>query len=142
VSGSNKFICARAAALLRPIFRRFRNMLNFLRKFFRRPPPPEQPRLVLPTQPVPPPPPRPASGTSIAAREEWARQAAKAIDPNATAEELCGLTPDMTEAQISERLAMLYRRHNRAAASLEARLREEAEIMLDVIAAMRQKYLP
>jgi hypothetical protein len=116
-------------------------MLSFLRKFFRRQPPPEPPRLVLPAQ-SPPPTTKPGSGASIAAREEWARQAARTIDPNATAEELCGLTPDMTEAQISERLALLYRRHNRAAASLEAGLREEAEIMLDVIAAMRQKYLP
>ena len=43
--------------------------------------------------------------------------------------------------EISAQLAMLYRRHNRAASSLEASLREEAEIMLDVIASMRQKHL-
>ena len=46
----------------------------------------------------------------------------------------------MTKEQIGAQLAILYRRHNRAASSLEANLREEAEIMLDVIATLRQKY--
>jgi hypothetical protein len=117
-------------------------MFNFLRKLFKRKrkSEPEQPRLVLPTHDQPARA-KPGPAASPTAREEWARQAARRIDPDATPEELCGLTPEMTEDQISTQLAMLYRRHNRAASSLEANLREEAEIMLDVIAAMRQKYL-
>jgi hypothetical protein len=115
-------------------------MFNFLRKFFKRKPAPEKPRLVLPVH-APPPAPKPEPAAPPSAREEWSRQAAHRIDPNATPEDLCGLTAEMTEEQVSAQLAMLYRRHNRAASSLEANLREEAEIMLDVIAAMRQKYL-
>jgi len=83
---------------------------------------------------------RPGSASNPKAKEEWARQAAKRINPDATPEQLCGLTPGMSKEEISNQLAILYRRHNRAASSLEPRLREEAEIMLDVIAALRQKY--
>lgn len=83
---------------------------------------------------------KPGAGATPKAKEEWARQAAKRINPDATPEQLCGIEPGMTKEQISAQLAMLYRRHNRAASSLEERLREEAEIMLDVIAAVRQKY--
>jgi len=131
-------------------------MLNFLSKLFK--PKQQQPRLVLPshTQPQPsapgrpspapmkPPaaqPAKPGPGASPKAKEEWARQAARKINPDATPEQLCGLTSEMSQEEISAQLALLYRRHNRAASSLEPALREEAEIMLDVIAAMRQKHL-
>ena len=83
---------------------------------------------------------KPGNSATPKAREEWARQAAKQINPDATPEQLCGIEEGMTKEQIGAQLALLYRRHNRAASSLEERLREEAEIMLDVIAAMRQKY--
>ncbi len=76
------------------------------------------------------------------AREEWAKRAALGINLDATPEEICGLTPEMTQEEVAERLAFLYRRHNRASSSLEAHLREEAEIMLEVVAEMRLKYLP
>jgi len=115
-------------------------MFNFLRNLFKRKSAPEKPRLVLPTHDQPPPA-KPGPGDSKAAKEQWERQAAQQINPDATPEDLCGLTPGMTKEEISAQLAMLYRRHNRAASSLEANLREEAEIMLDVIASMRQKYL-
>jgi hypothetical protein len=47
----------------------------------------------------------------------------------------------MKAEQIRDHLAMLYRRHNRAAASLDAGLREEAELMLDAIVQCREKFL-
>jgi hypothetical protein len=123
-------------------------MFKFLRKLFKpRPAAPAQPRLTLPSHsgPVPTVPSAPKTKTAPVppptAKQEWAKNASRRINPSATPEEICGVTPDMTKDQISAHLAMLYRRHNRAASSLEANLREEAEIMLDVIATMRQKYL-
>ena len=120
-------------------------MISFLKNLFKARPRPEKPRLTLPSygqqQPVAPPAAKPDAGASPKAKEEWAKQAAQRIDPDATPEQLCGIEPDMTREQISAQLAILYRRHNRAASSLEASLREEAEIMLDVIASMRQKHL-
>jgi hypothetical protein len=122
-------------------------MLSFLKNLFKKPEP--KPRLTLPSPTQPQAsaapsrqarPDKPDSGATPKAREEWARQAAKKINPDATPEQLCGLEDGMTKEEVSAQLAILYRRHNRAASSLEARLREEAEIMLDVIAAMRQKY--
>jgi len=56
-----------------------------------------------------------------------------------SAEERCGITPDMDKDQVLVHLAHLYRRHNRAASSLDAELREEAEIMLEAIVDLREK---
>lgn len=75
---------------------------------------------------------------------EEARAAAEqrvAIDTTATPEAICGITPDMPQAEISDILARLYQRHNRAASSFDARLQSEAEFMLDIIAGLREKYL-
>ena len=119
-------------------------MFPFLRNLFKRKQAPEKPRLVLPQPPAKSTQPaaaRPGPGTTPKAKEEWARQAAQKINPGATPEQICGIEAGMTTEQIAAQLAMLYRRHNRAASSLEAHLREEAEIMLDMVAAMRQKYL-
>ena len=117
-------------------------MFSFLKKLFKKPEP--KPRLVLPRhaepQKAPPKPDKPEASAPAKAREEWAKQAAQKINPGATPEQLCGLEEGMTKEQIGAQLAILYRRHNRAASSLEANLREEAEIMLDVIATLRQKY--
>lgn len=117
-------------------------MFSFLKNLFKKPAP--QPRLTLPShapqKPAPVVPEKPGAGASPKAKEEWARQAAQKINPDATPEQLCGIEEGMTKEQISAQLAVLYRRHNRAASSLEANLREEAEIMLDVIAMLRQKY--
>lgn len=126
-------------------------MFSFFKNLFKKPEP--KPRLTLPghTQPqpaaqkpasakAPAPMEKPGAGATAKAREEWAKQAAQKINPNATPEQLCGIEEGMTKEQISAQLAVLYRRHNRAASSLESRLREEAEIMLDVIAMLRQKY--
>ncbi|MGI8604129.1 MAG: hypothetical protein ACR2OZ_14220 [Verrucomicrobiales bacterium] len=72
---------------------------------------------------------------------EWEQAARQRINRNARPEELCGITEGMSKEQIRRQLAMLYRRHNRAAASVDAALREEAELMLDAIVVCREKYL-
>ena len=54
-------------------------------------------------------------------------------------EELCGITREMPKDEIKARLALLYRRYNRATSSLDAKLRAEAETMLDAVVAMREK---
>ena len=86
--------------------------------------------------PVPP----PASGTP-SAREKWEQMASQGLSRTAPPEDLAGITPDMTPAQILERLAKLYQRHNRAASSFDPNLREEAEFMLETLAGLREKYV-
>ncbi len=59
-----------------------------------------------------------------------------------TPEALCGIDPKkMKPEEIRLKLAELYRRHNHAAGSLSAELREEAETMLDAVVACREKYI-
>ncbi len=74
-------------------------------------------------------------------KQKWASKAAETLDPKASAETLCGVNTSMAKEEIKEKLAVLYRRHNRAASSLDAKMREEAEIMLEAIAAMKEKFL-
>ena len=54
-------------------------------------------------------------------------------------EELCGITPKMSKDQIGAQLKLLYRRYNRGASSLDPKVRDEADQMLDAIVAMREK---
>ncbi len=54
-------------------------------------------------------------------------------------EELCGIDLKMSKDQIRDRLKLLYRRYNRAASSLDAETRSEANSMLDAIVAVREK---
>ena len=75
-----------------------------------------------------------------AALQQWEKDASRALDPKAGPEQICGITPGMSREEIQERLAMLYRRHNRAASSLDEKLREEAEVMLEAISALREKH--
>ena len=57
-----------------------------------------------------------------------------------TPETMCELDLDkMDRNAIKDHLAMLYKRHNHAAGSLNPELREEAEKMLDAIAYCRDK---
>ncbi len=79
--------------------------------------------------------------TVPAAKREWEKRAAREINDRLPGEELCELRDGMTAAELQAHLGMLYRRHNRAASSLDPKLRREANIMLDAIVAMRQKYL-
>lgn len=55
-----------------------------------------------------------------------------------TAAGLCGIRPDMGPDEVRQQLAKLYRRYNRAAASLNPEVREEAEVMLDAIIEVRR----
>jgi len=58
-----------------------------------------------------------------------------------SAEELCELKDGMTVEELRAHLQNLYKRHNRAASSLDARRRDEAEVMLNAIVEVRQRYL-
>lgn len=56
-----------------------------------------------------------------------------------TPEDRCGVTAKMSKDEIRARLALLYRRYNRATSSLDAGLRAESEEMLDAIVAVRER---
>jgi hypothetical protein len=56
-----------------------------------------------------------------------------------TPEELCEITPKMSKDQIQARLKLLYRRYNRSASSLNAKIRSEADEMLNAIVQVREK---
>ena len=75
------------------------------------------------------------------ARAEWLKKARKGLDENASPEQLCELRDGMTKDELRSHLALLYRRHNRAASSLDARLRAEADTMLNAIVECRKRYL-
>jgi hypothetical protein len=57
-----------------------------------------------------------------------------------TAEELCEITPKMSKDEIKARLKLLFRRFNRGASSLDAKVREEAEVMLNAVVEVREKH--
>jgi hypothetical protein len=67
------------------------------------------------------------------------KPAAAAAKKPSTPEDLCGITPKMTKEEVRVRLAVLYKRYNRATSSLDTSLRAEAEQMLDAIVAIREK---
>lgn len=59
--------------------------------------------------------------------------------PPSTPEEMCGITSKMTKDQIGAQLKLLYRRYNRGASSLDKKVSQDAERMLDAIVAVREK---
>ncbi|MCF6313022.1 MAG: hypothetical protein L3J39_11275 [Verrucomicrobiales bacterium] len=66
----------------------------------------------------------------------------KPVTPLPSAEERCQIDPkSMDKKAIREHLKTLYKRHNEAAASLDPKLRDEAEAMLDAIVECREKYI-
>jgi hypothetical protein len=67
------------------------------------------------------------------------KAAVAAAKKPSTPEDLCGITPKMTKEEVRVRLAVLYKRYNRATSSLDNSLRAEAEEMLDAIVAIREK---
>jgi hypothetical protein len=69
-----------------------------------------------------------------------AAPAAAAVVSPRSPEELCGITPKMPKDEIKAQLKLLFRRYNRSASSLDAKLRGEAEQMLDAIVQMREKH--
>lgn len=59
-----------------------------------------------------------------------------------SAEEQCKIDPKtMDKKAIREHLKTLYKRHNEAAASLDPKLRTQAEAMLDAIVECREKHI-
>jgi hypothetical protein len=60
---------------------------------------------------------------------------------NKSPEELCKVDPAMSIDEMRARLAKLFTRHNRAASSFDLRRRAEAEIMLQAIVTVREKYI-
>jgi hypothetical protein len=62
------------------------------------------------------------------------------VEPPKSPEDLCGITPKMPKEEIKAQLKMLFRRYNRSASSLDAKLRGEADQMLDAIVQMREKH--
>ena len=82
----------------------------------------------------------PLAPSEPTAKEKWQMEAAQSPVRNIPAEEICGITPDMNPEEIKVRLAQLYQRHNRAASSLDPKLREEAEFMLETLAGLREKH--
>jgi hypothetical protein len=57
-----------------------------------------------------------------------------------TAEELCEITSKMSKDEIKARLKLLFRRFNRGASSLDAKVRDEAEAMLNAVVEVREKH--
>ena len=64
---------------------------------------------------------------------------APAREPEQTPEQLCGIESKMNKDPIRDRLKLLYRRYNRAASSLDAKTRTEADKMLTAIVKVREK---
>lgn len=56
------------------------------------------------------------------------------------AELLCGISPNMPRDQVAAQIKLLYRRYNRAASSLDANVRAEAERMLEAIVEVREQW--
>jgi hypothetical protein len=103
-------------------------------------------------QPAAPPPAKPAPAPAPAKKQEEvapkAQVAAKPASapmapatPQVSPEEMCGVHGRMSKDQIRDQIKILYRRFNRAASSLDAKTRNEAEKMLDAIVTVREKYL-
>jgi hypothetical protein len=84
--------------------------------------------------------PRPDKGKAAERKASKAAEKVPAKKPP-TAEEMCGVTSKMGKEEVRQKLALLYRRYNRATSSLDAKLRSEAEVMLDAIVAVREKVI-
>ena len=83
---------------------------------------------------------RPDKGKAADSKAAKTAEKAAAKKPP-TAEELCGVTSKMGKEEVRQKLALLYRRYNRATSSLDSKLRSEAEMMLDAIVAVREKVM-
>ena len=83
-----------------------------------------------------------AQTTKAPAGKEAAPKPAPAAKPapQKSPEELCGMDAKMSKDEIRAKLATLYKRYNRAASSLDVKLRSESETMLDAIVTLREKH--
>lgn len=93
-------------------------------------------------KPAPAAPPGPSKQGSVLDKVAAAKPAPVRVPEKkvpASPEELCGITAKMTKDEIGTRLKLLYRRYNRGASSLDHKVRDEADQMLDAIVAVREK---
>ena len=93
-----------------------------------------------PATPTTPSKPAPAKPAAAAPPVSPAAKAAPVTKPAQTPEELCGIKAGMSKDEISAQLKLLYRRYNRGASSLDAKVRSEADAMLDAIVDVREKH--
>ena len=93
----------------------------------------------IPAKPEPAPAAKAAPAPAESALKKIAAPPAPAPEPPKSPDELCGIEPKMNKDQIRDRLKLLYRRYNRAASSLDAKTRAEADKMLDAIVKVREK---
>lgn len=120
----------------------FRKVLESISRSFGGKPAPAAKRPAAKTA-APPPPAPPAAAAksgSLLDKVGAAKPQAPAVSPTASPEELCGITPKMSKDQIRGQLKLLYRRYNRGASSLDAKVRGEADRMLDAIVTIREKH--
>ena len=87
-----------------------------------------------------PPPASKAKAGSLLDKVNKAAPVAAKVESPKSPEELCGITPKMPKDDIKMQLKLLFRRYNRSASSLDAKLRSEADQMLDAIVQMREKH--
>jgi hypothetical protein len=83
--------------------------------------------------------PPPAAAPAPAAKAQKAAEKPASPPRKLTPEEMCEITPKMSKDEIRAHLKLLYRRFNRGASSLDAKVRDEADAMLDAIVAVREK---
>jgi hypothetical protein len=95
-------------------------------------------------KPTPEAPPVPVKAPAVTRAAPAKQPTVAAITPPVKSiqspDDLCGITSSMSKAEISARLKLLYRRYNRGASSLNAKVRVEADSMLDAIVAVREKH--
>jgi hypothetical protein len=83
----------------------------------------------------------PAANAADTVKKQWAAKSGQKLNTKESPEILCGITKQMSKEEIAKKLAELYRRHNRAASSLDPQMREDAEIMLEASASAKEKFL-
>jgi hypothetical protein len=81
----------------------------------------------------------PASPSPAPAQPQALQPKAPAQPEGPSPEDICGVTSKMSKDEVRSRLAFLYKRYNRATSSLNAKLREEANEVLDAVVAVREK---
>lgn len=91
---------------------------------------------------APAPAPAPAAKGPAVVLDRVAKPAAETASTAApqTPEDLCEVNSKMPKDQIQARLKLLYRRFNRSASSLDPKIRDEADKMLNAIVLVREKY--
>ncbi|MGV3662691.1 MAG: hypothetical protein ACO1TE_21080 [Prosthecobacter sp.] len=89
---------------------------------------------------APPPPAARKSGGTLLDKVNKGAPAAAQVEPPKNADEMCGITAKMGKDEIKAQLKILFRRYNRSASSLDARIRSEADKMLDAIVSVREKH--